>query len=153
MVNEDNTKYFEAQTCPRRVESFGPTSKNEMLDFWKKGTSFADHEADLRLHSCSYCGSIHPDDFMGYIRRGWTLVPTDKSYKAYLGEPIDPPEVLPIQDITIDHRDAGKFYYQHLSPAQRDEFIALVNSHSIKMGYPGYLYTTPYFCHVVKATS
>lgn len=40
----------------------------------------------------------------------------------------------------------AKFYYQHLSEAQRDEFIDLVNSGALKIGYPGYLYVLPFFC-------
>lgn len=39
----------------------------------------------------------------------------------------------------------AKFYYQHLSVEQQDEFIALHNEHRMKIGYPGHLYTPPFF--------
>lgn len=40
----------------------------------------------------------------------------------------------------------AKFYYQHLSDDQRAEFIALYNGRQMKIGYPGHLYTLPFFC-------
>jgi hypothetical protein len=40
----------------------------------------------------------------------------------------------------------AKFYYQHLSEAQQQEFIDLHNEHRITIGYPGYLYVLPFFC-------
>lgn len=39
----------------------------------------------------------------------------------------------------------AKFYYQHLSAEQRDEFITLYNDHRMTVGYPGHLYVTPFF--------
>jgi hypothetical protein len=56
-------------------------------------------------------------------------------------------------DIEWEHQASGwlhgsqsaKFYYQHLSEAQRDEFIELVNSRQMQIGYPGHLYVTPFF--------
>lgn len=39
----------------------------------------------------------------------------------------------------------AKFYFQHLSQAQRDEFIALHNASQMKFGYPGHLYLLPFF--------
>lgn len=43
------------------------------------------------------------------------------------------------------HRSA-KFYFQHLSAEQQDEFIALHNSRQMSIGYPGRFYVAPYFC-------
>lgn len=40
----------------------------------------------------------------------------------------------------------AKFYYQHLSSEQRDEFIDLYNSGRMRLDHPGYLYVTPFFC-------
>jgi hypothetical protein len=40
----------------------------------------------------------------------------------------------------------AKFYYQHLSEAQRNEFVDLVNAGRMVFGYPGYLYRLPFFC-------
>lgn len=40
----------------------------------------------------------------------------------------------------------AKFYFQHLSDAQQQEFIDLLNAKRVRFGYPGYLYVLPYFC-------
>jgi hypothetical protein len=39
----------------------------------------------------------------------------------------------------------AKFYFQHLSAEQRDEFIELHNARRMRIGYPGRLYTLPFF--------
>jgi hypothetical protein len=39
----------------------------------------------------------------------------------------------------------AKFYFQHLSDAQRDHFIDLYNSRTMKLAYPHYFYARPYF--------
>lgn len=39
-----------------------------------------------------------------------------------------------------------KFYFQHLSVAQRREFVTLYNNDALTIGYPGYFYTLPFFC-------
>jgi hypothetical protein len=38
-----------------------------------------------------------------------------------------------------------KFYFQHLTPEQRDEFIELHNSRQMNVGYPGHFYQLPFF--------
>lgn len=149
----------EKHTCPRRIENF---NREEGQDTWRTGTSLAGHTDDARLRSCSYCGSVHPDDFMAKVREGWFVVPTDKNYKAYVGEPIEPqeigdPEVNALKKargeapMTIDHRDVGKFYYQHLSAEQRHEFIELYNAKTMKLGEPGRFYVRPFFATVVPS--
>lgn len=101
--------------CPRRSEG-GPVLDHD--DQW------AIRDGELR---CSYCGSIHPDTFMDKICAGVEVGPTDKSYKAYLG-------------------DAGtKFYFQHLSRDQRIEFTDMYNAGTINVGYPGHFYTRLFF--------
>ncbi len=44
----------------------------------------------------------------------------------------------------------AKFYYQHLSDAQRAEFIELYNEHRMTISYPGYLYTLPFFARAAR---
>lgn len=39
----------------------------------------------------------------------------------------------------------AKFYYQHLSVAQQDEFIDLVNTKTMRIGIPGHFYVLPFF--------
>src|SRR6202044_1854444 len=100
------------QTCPRRIEDGripgSPFVGSDSVDVWGKD------------RTCSYCGSLHPDDFIAALESGERLVPTDKNYKAYLG----------------DHK---KFYYQHLSEDQKRRFIELCNNKQINFGEPGYL--------------
>lgn len=40
---------------------------------------------------------------------------------------------------------SAKFYYQHLSDEQRDEFVELVNSGRMRIGTPGHFYRLPFF--------
>ena len=73
------------QTCPRRMTDFGPWERAEGLDEWRDDRGLVgQNQVGL---SCSFCGSLHPDRFMELAREGWTVVPTDKNYKAYLGRP------------------------------------------------------------------
>lgn len=106
------------QYCPRRGEG-GPMSQiGERLDVWGKD------------RTCSYCGSLHPDDFIDRLKAGEELGPTDKTYKAYIGR--------------------SKFYYQHLSEEQKREIVRMANAKEITFGAPGYWYVKPFFVTVVK---
>lgn len=111
-------------TCPRRMEEFGPWEDTEGLDQYEHGGGLV-----TQARSCSFCGSLPPDDFMAMVRSGVTVDPTDKDYKAYIG-----PE-----------QDKAKFYYQHLNDAQRREFVELLNGGRISLGYPGRFYVLPFF--------
>lgn len=117
------------QTCPRRLLEFGPWERTEGLDSWTAGHSLAGGAA--AGPACSFCGSLHPDRFMELLKAGWFLGPTDKTYKAYIGEH------QAIQN--------AKFYYLHLSSEQCDEFVALYNAGQMNIGYPGHLYVPPFF--------
>lgn len=65
--------------CPRRDE-IGPSPifKLPAEDSW------INRDGHKR---CSYCGSLHPDEFMAALEAGERVVPTDKNYKAYLHLP------------------------------------------------------------------
>lgn len=76
----------EAQTCPRRVADWGPWPKTEGIDSWEPGHGVIGQ--DKVGLSCSFCGSLHPVRFMELVRAGWVVGPTDKNYKAYLGQPL-----------------------------------------------------------------
>lgn len=129
----------EQQTCPRRMSDWGPWERAENLDTWTTGHGVTGQ--DRVGLSCSFCGSLHPDKFMELVRDSWVVGPTDKNYKAYLGR------------AAADNDHAGaeacsqeaKFYYQHLSAEQRAEFIELHNAGRMRIGYPGHLYTLPFF--------
>ena len=112
--------------CPRRGESFRQTAEGELADHWRDNA----HNTEGGKHSCSYCGSIHPDEFMQAVRDGVEIGPTDKSYKAYM------------KGKGFDH---AKFYFQHLSREQMVEFIELLNAGNMNIGFPGHFYTRPFF--------
>jgi len=152
----------EQQTCPRRMGEFGPWPHEEGQDAWRPGAVGP---------SCSFCGSLHPDRFMELLREGWVVGPTDKNYKAYLGKPLTAEERDQRKAAWVDrmsplgtedgaaladmwerehaHPSCGqeaKFYFQHLSEAQQQEFIELHNSKAMRLAYPGYFYVRPFFC-------
>lgn len=153
------------QTCPRRAEA--PYQLIEPPDHWQVRTD-PEHPGLLGngLVTCSYCGSLQPDDFLERVRQGDYVTPTDKNYKAYIGRPYTEEETeeykqIPhvkallaagatAEDLAIptNHQDA-KFYFQHLSPEQCREFVDLYNRKEIKMAYPGHFYRLPFFM-VVK---
>ncbi len=117
-------------TCPRRAED-GTDDPNSPFrgagpnqDKWLRGGM------GTQRRSCSYCGSMPGDEFMAAVRDGTKIGPTDKSYKAYVGEM------------------AGKFYFQHLSEADRRAFLAMLNGElpeAVNIGYPGHFYVLPFF--------
>jgi len=43
----------------------------------------------------------------------------------------------------------AKFYFQHLSKADRDRFIELHNAGKMTFAFPGHFYARPFFCCVV----
>ena len=73
------TSRLEDHYCPRRGESpMGSTWPGP--DKWER----------LRgepYHTCSYCGSMHPGEFLDSAAAGAPLGPTDKSYKVYIDVP------------------------------------------------------------------
>jgi len=133
------------QTCPRRMTDFGPWEREENLDRWRSGTSFAKYANDPTFRNCSFCGSIDPEQFLDFVAQGWVVVPTDKDYKAYLGRPVDPHPLLEGSEVTIDFEEVGKFYFQHLTAEQQGRFVELLNSDQMRLAYPGHFYRKPYF--------
>jgi hypothetical protein len=125
----DQHRAEERHTCPRRAETGHDKPDSPFVG---SGTNLDTWRTDPAGPYCSYCGSLQPDRFMELVRAGWTVGPTDKSYKAYLSED------------EASQRQA-KFYFQHLSAEQQDEFIELHNAKRIKFAYPGGFYVTPFF--------
>lgn len=104
--------------CPRQDE-VPPGPYRDAVSTW------TDRDG---ARACSFCGSMHPDDLFAAIERGEELVPTDKSYKVYVGK--------------TEHR---KFYFQHLSDDERSRFVQVLNERRINIGYPGHFYVLPFF--------
>jgi hypothetical protein len=76
--------------------------------------------------TCHFCGSVHPDDFMEATLNGTQLSATDKRYKVYvMGGP----------------RGMQKFYFVHLSEAQKTEFVELYNNQVAQVNF----YVLPFF--------
>lgn len=116
-------------TCPRRAESGMHLSNSPFrgsgpdIDEWREDSGLINQK-----RGCSYCGSMHPEDFMDAVRDGVELSPTDKPYKIYVGR----------------HMSTGKFYTQHLTPEHSNEFRELYEDGSMNVGYPGHFYATLY---------
>lgn len=152
-------------TCPRRSE-IGQRYEEGKDAFTVRGIGIGGG----KWRCCSYCGSMHPDDVMAGLSDGTMGAgPTDKNYKAYIFTPATP-EQIKRKELEIDARlamlddshnkenhklhdmiaarsgaDIGKFYFQHLSVDQRRQFLDLVNSGTMVIGYPGHFYTLPFF--------
>lgn len=117
------------QTCPRRMGEIGPWERENGQDTWDIREQM--HQG-LRARHCSFCGSLHPDDFMRLIKEGWVWGATDKNYKAYIGAPDGSSSM------------ETKFYFKHLSDEQQREVVELVNAGSVRFG-PSGLYRLPFF--------
>lgn len=117
------------QTCPRRYEDLGPRAGGPNQDRWDIREQMAH---GLVARHCSYCGSLHPDDFMEKVREGWAVGATDKNYKAYLAKPNQPGGM------------ESKFYFQHLNDDQKREFVDLYNAGRVHMP-GGRFYRYPFF--------
>lgn len=140
--------------CPRRDESW-------VGDRFPGEDKFSETD-----NSCTYCGSLNPDEFMARLEKGDVkLTPTDKGYKVYIendgGAPFKqtyrtdnlPFEGYDSKNHTWVTRDmtGHKFYFRHLSEQQMRRFIELYNEKKIKLEYPGRFYVRPFFMVPVSA--
>lgn len=128
---------MDIQTCPRRMREMGPWERSGGQDEWRDEPR-RDGEA---VPYCSFCGSLHPGKFLELIAEGWEVGPTDKNYKAYLHPPRG-------KDGERSHEVRAKFYYQHLSSAQQQQFIDLYNRQVMQISYPGHFYVLPFFMRI-----
>jgi hypothetical protein len=75
-------------TCKSRNSQPGPWKHGEGLDHWR-----TEKNGD---RCCSFCGSLHPDDFMRLVTQAAEdgsdvqIEPSDKSYKVYVSRPSVP---------------------------------------------------------------
>lgn len=99
------------QRCGRRDDLFSLNRNDGPLpDTWDRGPD--------GYRTCSYCGSIHPDDLMDICRKSLTderydVHMSDKSYKAYVRSP----------GVRNASEGAIKFYMQHVpdEPTAEDQ--------------------------------
>jgi hypothetical protein len=115
------------------MSDFGPWERTEGLDDYEPG-----HGLIGQPRGCTFCGSMHPDDFMDAVRAGLTIGVTSKSYKLYVhgiprkGDP-DEPRVLshsthqfsgsrPWRELTRAEKKAAKAYGSTISGSPKTEF-------------------------------
>ncbi|WP_291378898.1 hypothetical protein [Demequina sp.] len=124
--------------CPRRAE-VGALPGGV---FWtrksdKPADSYAERHGLIgQQRGCTYCGSLPPDDFMRLVRDGAVLSATHKNYKVYVTAPV-----------------RAKFYFQHLSEAQRREFFELYTAHHLQFEEGVGFSPLPFFIKRGGATS
>lgn len=119
------------QTCPRRMNEFGPWKREADLDTWRQDDS------------CSFCGSLNPATLMARLEAGTvTLQPTDKNYKVYVqnqgGAPFRQayrPSAEADRMWTIREVESTKFYFDHLTSTQQERFVELYNQGRIARFY------------------
>lgn len=71
----------DVQTCPRRMGELGPWKREEGIDRWE-------YRLGDGPRQCSFCGGLHPDDFLDLVERGEArMIDTDKRYKWYVETP------------------------------------------------------------------
>lgn len=138
-------------TCPKRMSGLGPWERESDLDTW------------LADATCSFCGSLSPDVLMDRLYLGdVSLTPTDKSYKVYVRNEggVEKQFFQSYRDCPPEIRCGGpkecrhwvtrptsecKFYFEHFSQEQCRKFIDLLNGGRLRVNYPGYFYTVPFF--------
>lgn len=99
--------------CPIKLEDCGGSSS--VFTLADSPDRFHEVEGELR---CSYCGSLHPDKFMEYLKDGSVeLEATTKDYKVYVKK----------------GNMRYKFYFQHLSNEQCQDFINLYITDKLRM--------------------
>lgn len=91
------------QRCGRRAESWAGATDEAEPDTWDRGPD--------GNRTCSYCGSLHLDDFLELVRRcaegdeAVRIEPSDKRYKIYVNQ----------KGVRNAGEGAIKFYTQHLT--------------------------------------
>ncbi len=94
--------------CPSRIGQQGNPGDGIVLDGWEKCGED---------RCCSYCGSLHPDDFIAIVdaygrgEPGYKFDPSTKSYKRYARRP------------GVENASQGgiKFYMWHAPEAPSEE--------------------------------
>ena len=112
---------LEGYLCPRRIEvqdRIGTPAHDHWLKF----------KAAHGNRVCSFCGSLHPDDFLALVKASAEaqadasyetsvqIEPSDKSYKLYVHQP----------GVRNAHEGGIKFYTMHL-PRNADKTFAITD--------------------------
>lgn len=109
--------------CPRRDDMLATIASLSGQPFVAPDPEMGDGD-EWGEDGCSYCGSLSPTEFLARAAFGEMIIPTDKNYKAYIG-------------------DYEKFYFGHLTREQRREFAQMwVDKKLVISG--GDFYNVPY---------
>jgi hypothetical protein len=159
------------QTCPRRLGEVGPWSREEDQDAWRPDGSCSfcgSISPDTFMEAARRGDLITPTDknYKAYVdlpnpregevrivgttnsreHPGGNWVPVGEKERADLDRAgsggLQTTYVLYGTEGPKDHR---KFYFQHLSPEQRREFVDLLNAGTLNLAYPGHFYRLPFF--------
>ncbi len=126
-------------SCPRRFISNAMENDGWDTNRWESRgpadgvTYFPQQFTPPR--TCSYCGSVHPEDALKLMEQGWEVESaTGKSYKRYLHPPgygrylmrrLGVPDVSEPRDYR-DSTPPVKLYVMHLTAEQIDKFNQLL---------------------------
>lgn len=102
----------EQQMCPRRMET---GQRGEGTDEWQVDVERTGHG----YRTCTYCGGLHPADFITLIREGVEVEATDKSYKFYVPIPSTDPDRLWVVSTAYNHVPDGYLTWEQMSKEQR----------------------------------
>lgn len=109
----------EPMTCGRRMQDLGPWPHEEGLDRWERFKSNGDRV-------CSFCGSLHFEDFARLVRAALEvpedipyghavrIEPSTKSYKVYVHQPG-----------VRNASEGGMKFYMHHVPRNDDGSLAV----------------------------
>lgn len=111
-IRDVTTLLPEPATCPLRMSGMGPWGYKEGLDGWRQ---YLNGE-----RICTFCGSLHPDDFMNLVADATKegaeveIEPSTKDYKVYVNRP----------SVKNAFEGGIKFYKQHFVGEPTEEQTA-----------------------------
>ncbi|MEU0213691.1 hypothetical protein ABZ281_00735 [Streptomyces sp. NPDC006265] len=163
-----------AHTCPRRMHEMGPWKREEGLDAWTSGHGGPSCSFCGSLHPDRFMKLVRdgwvvgPTDknYKAYLSRpltdeeqavhkarwlgGFTAQELRDSALAR-GETADATHAAleaayyaQVAPLTAGSKEA-KFYFQHLTHQQQQEFVDLYRTERMEVGYPGRFYQPPFF--------
>ena len=101
-IDKSEVDALERTTCGSRNSQLGPFERGENLDHWRK--------EENGNRTCSFCGSLHPDDALEIIKeQGFGVISQAKSYKWYVG------------------RGHNKYYMWHNTPKFVEAFNSMIS--------------------------
>lgn len=126
-------------SCPRRFIAGAQENDGWDTNRWEvrgpSDTSTYFPPQFVAPRTCSYCGSVHPEDALKLMSQGWEVESaTGKSYKRYLHPPGHGMYLMRIFGVPNvrepkDYREPTppvKLYVMHMTPEQIDRFNSIL---------------------------